>query len=110
MNIDPYPAKTDDCRSCGTADDGYCDPCEARTKEIRTVYSEYRIAQLEAAITQHRLSVGQAYGIGSFKAQHAANMALWSVVKTEPVEKPSVFPETVEETGLARPAMMEETE
>lgn len=110
MNIDPYPAKTDDCRTCGTADDGYCTLCETRTTAIRTAYSEYRIAQLEAAIEQHRFSVGHAYGIGSFRTQHAANMALWAVIKTEPVEKPSVFPKTVEETGLARPAMMEETE
>ena len=111
MNIDPYPAtKTNDCRTCGTADDGYCKPCETRTKAIRTAFSEYRIAQLEAAIAKHRFAVGQAYGIGSFKTQHAANMELWAVIKAEPVEKPSVFPETVEETGLARPAMMEETE
>ena len=69
-----------------------------------------RIAELEAAIVKHRFAVGQAYGLGSFKTQHAANMELWALVKTEPVEKPSVFPETVEETGLARPAMMEEAE
>jgi hypothetical protein len=111
MNIDPYPVtKTNDCRTCGTADNGYCKLCETRTKTIRTAFSEYRIAQLEAAIEQHRFTVGHAYGIGSFKAQHAANMALWAVVSVEPVEKPSVFPETIEETGLARPAMMEEIE
>jgi hypothetical protein len=37
-----------------------------------------KLGELEAAIEQHRLDVGQAYGIGSFKTQHAANMRLWA--------------------------------
>lgn len=69
-----------------------------------------RVAELEAAIVQHRFAVGQAYGLGSMKTHHAANMELWALVKTDPVERPSVFPDRIEETGLARPAMMEETE
>lgn len=40
-----------------------------------------RCALLEAAIQHHRMAVGQAYGIGSFKTQHAANMELWKHVR-----------------------------
>jgi len=43
--------------------------------------AEERVAMLEAAIMNHRMAVGQAYGIGSFKTQHAANLELWLLVK-----------------------------
>ena len=43
--------------------------------------AEERVAMLEAAIVHHRMAVGQAYGVGSFKTQHAANLELWLLVK-----------------------------
>lgn len=73
--------------------------------------AEDRCALLEAAIKRHRQQVGQAYGIGSFKTQHAANMELWEHVRsgfgtasTENADEP------VADAGLARPAMMEDDE
>lgn len=96
------------CRACDATTE-FCTPCLSRSESMRNTDND-RITILEAAIRQHRLAVGEAYGIGSFKTQHAANMALWELVRVAPVERPSVFPDTVEETGLARPAMMEETE
>jgi hypothetical protein len=47
------------------------------------VPDEDRCALLEAAIRQHRQQIGEAYGIGSFRAQHAANMRLWEHVRSE---------------------------
>lgn len=70
-----------------------------------------RVEMLVAAIRAHRLAVGQAYGMGSFKAQHAANVALWSVV----AEDPTMFMgdwelpvSGLDEAGLARPAHLED--
>ena len=33
--------------------------------------------RLREAVRQHRLAVGQAYGIGSFQRLHVVNMELW---------------------------------
>lgn len=67
--------------------------------------------ELVAAIRAHRLAVGEAYGVGSFRAQHAANVALWSVV----AEDPTMFTgdwelpvSGLDEAGLARPAHLED--
>ena len=86
-------------------------------KEMRRIRDDYEVLKAEYqllrdTISWHRHKVGQAYGIGSFKAQHAANMELWKLIKVHDVvtELPEVVANTLEAEGLARPAMMEETE
>ena len=66
--------------------------------------------RLRAAIESHRLAVGQAYGIGSFKRLHAVNIELWEaagvLARQETVEE--VMAEDREERDeLHRPAMLE---
>lgn len=66
---------------------------------------------LVAAIRAHRLAVGEAYGVGSFRAQHAANVALWALVAEEPTRFTGDWDLPVsglDEAGLARPAHLED--
>ena len=70
-----------------------------------------RVAELEAAIRAHRLAVGEAYGVGSFRAQHSANSTLWALVADEPTRFTGDWelPESgLDEAGLARPAHLED--
>ena len=67
--------------------------------------------ELVEAIKTHRLAVGEAYGVGSFRAQHAANVALWALVAEEPVGFTGDWELPVsglDEAGLARPAHLED--
>ena len=72
-----------------------------------------RLRMLETAIVEHRHSVGAAYGVGAFKAQAAANRALWALVEVEPTMFTGEWelPESgLDEAGLARPAHLEDDE
>jgi hypothetical protein len=83
-------------------------------KEMREIRTEYELLKtrytiLETAVQEHRQQIGVAYGIGSFKAQHAANMELWDHVKKESLLT-KVAKKIRTAIGIPRPAMMEETE
>ena len=83
-------------------------------KEMQQVKTEYELLKtkyviLETAVQNHRKQIGVAYGIGSFKSQHAANMKLWAHVEKESLLS-TVAKKIKTATGIARPAMMEETE
>ena len=72
-----------------------------------------RLRVLEAAIRAHRQATGVAYGIGSFRAQAAANRALWALVEVEATMFTGDWelPESgLDEAGLARPAHLEDDE
>ncbi len=84
-------------------------------KDIRDAWDDdtERVRVLEAAIVAHRQAVGEAYGIGSFRAQAAANRALWALVEVEPTMFTGDWelPESgLDEAGLARPAHLEDDE
>lgn len=67
--------------------------------------------ELVEAIRAHRLAVGEAYGVGSFRAQHAANVALWSLVAEEPTRFTGDWDlpaSGLDEAELARPAHLED--
>lgn len=103
----------------GSIDDNYRLIEDA--KELREIQSKYenisieyeslktKYEILEHAVCQHRQQIGVAYGVGSFKTQHAANIALWKLVKPNSLLTAAVD-KVKKVTGLARPAMMEETE
>jgi hypothetical protein len=64
--------------------------------------------ELLEAIRQHRNTIGTGYHYHSFRTVHEANMTLWKVLN-----KPApTYIEPIEQadSGLARPAMMEDTE
>ena len=64
--------------------------------------------RLRAAIEKHRLAVGYAYGIGSFKRLHAVNMELWEAAGIYETEELQEIVEAVEQNDeLHRPAMLE---
>jgi hypothetical protein len=102
MNIDPYP----DTPAVSSIDENRRLMQEAADR----LSAEDRCAMLEAAILHHRMAVGQAYGIGSFKTQHAANVELWAHVRSAFVTASTKNDESADEAGLARPAMMEDDE
>jgi len=96
----------------GSIDDNY--RLMQDVKEMREIKAEYELLKtkyviLETAVQKHRQQVGVAYGIGSFKTQHAANMELWEHVKQQSLLT-KVAKKIKTGTGIARPAMMEETE
>lgn len=81
-------------------------------KGIRDAWDEdaERATVLEAAIVAHRQAIGVAYGIGSFKAQAAANRALWALVADGTADVTDDEPTPEVEDGLVRPAMLEDNE
>lgn len=83
-------------------------------QELRDIRAEYELIKtkyetLEHAVRKHRKQIGKAYGIGSFKTQHAANMELWDHIKSGSFSA-KVVDKVKKAAGLTRPAMMEETE
>lgn len=62
--------------------------------------------RLRAAIENHRLAVGQAYGIGSFKRLHAVNIELWESISV-PVSVQVISEDREVRDELHRPAMLE---
>ena len=71
-----------------------------------------RVEELEAAIREHRFSIGRGYHYHSFRTVYDANMALWSFVTDRSIysEDTPETPSLAQEAPLARPAMMEDTE
>jgi hypothetical protein len=70
--------------------------------------------RLREAVRQHRLAVGQAYGIGSFKRFHVVNMELWAAagisVGQQSIEEEVVIENSEQRDELHRPAMLENDE
>ena len=82
------------------------------TEQAEQTPDQARIAQLEAAIRNHRFDVGRGYHYHSFRSVSDANMRLWSMVTDRSIyaqDTPDT-PSLAAETPLARPAMMEDTE
>lgn len=77
--------------------------------EIRVLRE--RVADLESAVVNHRLRVGEGYHTGSYRTAHGANVALWALVRPEPsglFTGAWSMPEPGGEAGLERPALLED--
>ena len=69
-----------------------------------------RVQVLEDAIAAHRLACGRAYHNDAFRHMHAANTDLWALIThVQPDENTENEPDSSNvDTGIARPAMMED--
>lgn len=71
---------------------------------------EKRVAELEAAIREHRFGVGRGYHYHSFRSVADANMRLWASVTDRSIyaEDTPGMPSLADEATLVRPAMLED--